>query len=54
MERCSLCGICEKSCPYGAIHTNKEAKILEIDEEKCFHCGLCVTRCKLRAMTMAL
>jgi len=54
MERCSLCGVCEKSCPYGAIHTNKEAKILEIDEEKCFHCGLCVTRCKLRAMTMAL
>src|SRR5208337_4924814 len=25
MQRCSLCGICEKSCPYGAIHTNKEA-----------------------------
>jgi len=54
MERCSLCGICEKSCPYGAIHANKEAGILEIDEEKCFHCGLCVTRCKLRAMTMEL
>jgi ferredoxin len=53
-ERCSLCGVCEKSCPYGAIHQDKEAKILEIDEEKCFHCGLCVTRCKLRAMTMAL
>jgi len=54
MERCSLCGICEKSCPYGTIHANKDAGILEIDEEKCFHCGLCVTRCKLRAMTMEL
>jgi dihydroorotate dehydrogenase subfamily 1 len=54
MERCVLCGICEKSCAYGAIHQDKERKILEIDEEKCFHCGLCVTRCKLRAITMAL
>jgi dihydroorotate dehydrogenase subfamily 1 len=53
-ERCTLCGLCEKSCPYGAIHQNKEAKILEIDEERCFYCGLCVTRCKLRAMSMAL
>ncbi len=53
MERCTLCGICEKSCTYGAIHQDKERKILEIDEEKCFHCGLCVTRCKLRAITMA-
>ena len=25
------------SCPYGAIHQDKEAKLLEIDEEKCFH-----------------
>ena len=54
MERCVLCGICEKSCSYGAIHQDKERESLEIDEEKCFHCGLCVTRCKLRAMTMAL
>jgi dihydroorotate dehydrogenase subfamily 1 len=54
MERCTLCGICEKSCPYGAIHQDKDAKRLEIDEEKCFHCGLCLTRCKLRAMTMSL
>ncbi len=54
MERCVLCGICEKSCVYGAIHQDKEAKLLEINEEKCFHCGLCVTRCKLRAIRMPL
>jgi dihydroorotate dehydrogenase subfamily 1 len=54
MERCVLCGVCEKSCTYGAIHQDKETNILEIDEEKCFHCGLCVTRCKLRAITMVL
>jgi len=53
-KRCTLCGVCEKSCPYGAIHIDKEDRIVEIDEEKCFQCGLCVTRCKLRVMSMAL
>ena len=43
MGRCSLCGLCEISCPYGAI--SKE-EVLLIDKEKCFTCGLCVSRCK--------
>jgi dihydroorotate dehydrogenase (NAD+) catalytic subunit len=53
MERCSLCGICEKSCPGGAIHLDKNARVVEISEEKCSKCGLCITRCKLRAISMA-
>jgi len=52
MERCTLCGQCEKSCVYGAIHQDKKAGILDIDEQKCFRCGLCVTRCKLKAITI--
>lgn len=50
MERCSLCGQCEVSCPYGAISADEE---LHIDEEKCFMCGLCVSRCKRRALSIA-
>jgi dihydroorotate dehydrogenase subfamily 1 len=50
MERCSLCGQCEVSCPYGAISSDEE---LHIDEEKCFMCGLCVSRCKRRALSIA-
>ena len=49
-ERCSLCGQCQVSCPYGAI-TQEER--LRIDEEKCFTCGLCVSRCKRNALSMA-
>ena len=48
MERCSLCGQCEVSCPYGAISKDEE---LHIDEEKCFICGLCLSRCKRGALT---
>jgi dihydroorotate dehydrogenase subfamily 1 len=49
-ERCSLCGQCEISCPYGAIRMDER---LQIDEEKCFICGLCVSRCKRGALTLA-
>jgi dihydroorotate dehydrogenase subfamily 1 len=49
MERCTLCGLCEISCPYGAI---SKQDMLLIDEAKCFRCGLCVSRCKRGALTM--
>ncbi|MGA3162430.1 MAG: 4Fe-4S binding protein [Terracidiphilus sp.] len=49
MERCNLCGLCEISCPYGAI---SKGEVLHIDGEKCFICGLCVTRCKQHALTL--
>jgi dihydroorotate dehydrogenase subfamily 1 len=52
MERCVLCGTCERSCPYGAIHRDNDTKALKIDEELCSHCGLCVSRCKLRGLSM--
>ena len=49
MKRCNLCGLCEISCPYGAI---SRGEVLSIDGEKCFTCGLCVTRCKQHALAM--
>src|ERR1022692_592540 len=51
MERCSLCGQCEISCPYGAISMDDE---LHTDEDKCFVGGLCARRCKRGALSMTL
>lgn len=47
--RCTLCGLCEISCAYGAISRDKA---LRIDSQKCFGCGLCVSRCPRRALKM--
>jgi dihydroorotate dehydrogenase subfamily 1 len=55
MTQCVLCISCETSCPYGAISrtgTLKTGGVLEIDEEKCFTCGLCISRCKKHALSM--
>ncbi len=50
-ERCSLCGLCAVSCPYGAISVDDE---LHIDREKCFVCGLCTSRCKRGAIHLEI
>ncbi|GAA0181706.1 4Fe-4S binding protein [Clostridium sediminicola] len=47
-EKCTVCGICEKNCPYFAI-TNESGKII-INQEKCFGCGLCESRCPVKAI----
>ncbi len=48
-QKCTLCGLCEVSCAYGAIARAKE---LKIDRERCFGCGLCISRCKQKALRM--
>lgn len=47
VKTCTACGLCQKSCAYGAITINTSAII---DQEKCFGCGLCATRCPLGAI----
>ena len=40
---CIACKICEKSCPYDAIHVVNN--LARIDYEKCENCGICVHKC---------
>ncbi|MGA1874730.1 MAG: ATP-binding protein [bacterium] len=46
VNSCSMCGVCETVCPFGAIEQGN------IDNEKCFGCGLCAYKCPEEAVTM--
>ena len=63
--KCKSCGLCAKSCPFGAIiHQERpckkacpvgaifydEAGICQIDESKCIHCGHCIHSCPFGAI----
>ena len=63
--KCKSCGLCAKSCPYGAIiHQERpckkacpvgaifydEAGVCMIDENKCIHCGHCIHNCPFGAI----
>ena len=64
-NKCRSCGLCAKSCPYGAIiHQERpcknacpvgaifydEAGLCMIDENKCIHCGHCIHSCPFGAI----
>ncbi|MBO4359637.1 MAG: RnfABCDGE type electron transport complex subunit B [Eubacteriaceae bacterium] len=42
---CIACGICEKNCPFDAVHVNKETNLPEFDYEKCRGCLICAEKC---------
>lgn len=39
---CTLCGICKKSCPQGAISLDE---YIVVDKDKCIGCGVCAGKC---------
>ncbi len=45
---CIACKICEKSCPYDAIHV--VSNLAEIDYSKCVSCGICVHKCPTKSI----
>ncbi|MBQ9612307.1 MAG: 4Fe-4S dicluster domain-containing protein [Lachnospiraceae bacterium] len=64
-EKCKECGMCAKSCPFGAIvHMQRPCKkacpvdaisydeygLCKIDENKCIHCGHCIHNCPFGAI----
>ncbi len=46
---CNLCGLCRKSCPFGAITTGKESVTVD---ERCTLCGACVNVCPQGALSI--
>lgn len=49
-EKCTVCGLCVKSCVYDAITANKEDGILQINSEDCQACGMCISVCPFAAL----
>ncbi|MGB5824462.1 MAG: RnfABCDGE type electron transport complex subunit B [Proteocatella sp.] len=45
---CIACGICEKNCPFDAIHVVNN--IARIDYSKCTSCMICVQKCPTKAI----
>jgi dihydroorotate dehydrogenase (fumarate) len=50
-EKCTLCGICQRVCPYFAITVTDSVRV---DHTACFGCGLCESRCPVKAITGAI
>ena len=45
-EKCTLCGLCEEHCRFGAIHAAK------VDPVSCEGCGVCAYVCPEKAISM--
>ena len=45
---CIACGICEKNCPFDAIHVINDLAVMN---EKCTDCGICAQKCPTSAIT---
>lgn len=48
---CIACKICEKSCPFDAIHVIDNVAV--IDYTKCKSCGICANKCPKKVITGA-
>ncbi|HQE04664.1 MAG: Fe-S cluster domain-containing protein [Tepidanaerobacteraceae bacterium] len=48
---CIACKMCEKVCPFDAIHVINNVAV--IDHEKCRNCMLCVEKCPTKTITSA-
>ena len=46
---CNLCGLCQKSCPFGAISTGEEKVTVD---DRCTLCGACVNVCPQSALSI--
>jgi heterodisulfide reductase subunit A len=51
IEKCKVCGLCTKVCPYNALTLNKELKRVEVIEAACGGCGTCSAECPSGALT---
>ena len=49
---CTLCGLCQRRCPSGALIADRRRGKLLIDRMKCIVCGECVYECPENSLSM--
>lgn len=52
VEGCTLCLACVGACPTGAFQDNPERPELRFQEDACVQCGLCVSTCPEKVITL--
>lgn len=52
IKKCTMCGVCQKRCPTGAITVDKEAGTWTINRFDCIQCRTCVRDCSFDCLTM--
>ncbi|MBO3802638.1 MAG: 4Fe-4S binding protein [Candidatus Brockarchaeota archaeon] len=48
--KCTKCGVCEKTCPYGAVTLGEK---ISVDWDACDNCNLCASLCPADAMVLS-
>lgn len=49
-DKCTLCAICAKNCPAGALRVDKTLPVPELDSERCIACFCCHELCPSQAV----
>lgn len=52
IEKCILCGNCQRNCPSGAIKVSKADFTWEIHPFSCVQCSKCVEVCPVKCLSM--
>jgi dihydroorotate dehydrogenase subfamily 1 len=52
LEKCTLCGLCAKSCVYNAVTVDKGKGTINIDPDACQACGMCISICPHHALSL--
>lgn len=52
VSQCILCGMCERSCPSGALTVDRKTGEWKINPFACIQCGACVEACPKKCLSM--
>ena len=52
VDRCILCGMCDRSCATNCITVDRKERFWEIQPYQCVQCGYCITVCPKDCLAM--